>query len=172
MPVTYLVARILHIVAGTCWAGGAMLIAWFLGPAARATGPAGGAVMQRLTGPGRLNLYMSAGSLTTTVTGLYLYWPLSNHLDLGWMTSSSGIALTFGGAAGLAAFLIGLLVNARAADRMGSLGRDIQAAGGQPTPVQLAEFERLQHRLHRGGSAGAALLLVAVAGMAAAKYLF
>jgi len=172
MPVTYLIARVLHIVAGTLWAGASVLLIWFVEPAVRATGAAGGAFMQRLAGPGRLSAYMSTAALITSVTGLFLYWPVSGHLSLTWMATGFGAALTIGSLAGLAAFFVGMLVNAPASNRMGLLGREIQAAGGTPDAGQLAERARLLHRLHLGGTAGAVLLLVATAGMAVAKYLF
>jgi uncharacterized membrane protein len=44
-----LLARLLHIVATTLWAGAAILIAGFLMPAIRAAGPGGSAVMRQLT---------------------------------------------------------------------------------------------------------------------------
>lgn len=42
----FLLARFVHVVAGVAWAGALIFIGWFLLPAARATGPAGGAFVQ------------------------------------------------------------------------------------------------------------------------------
>lgn len=172
MPVTYLVLRVLHIVAGTLWTGAAVLLAWFVEPAVRAAGPAGGAVMQQLVGPRRLSVFMSVSSLVATVTGVWLYWPVSGHVDPAWLLSRSGLALTIGSAAGVAAFFIGMLINAPAAGRLGTIGAAIQASGTAPTAEQQAELARLRGRLEFGTHAGAIVLLVATLGMAAAKYLF
>lgn len=170
MPLTYLILRVLHIVSGTLWVGAAVFVAWMVEPAVHATGPAGGAFMQRLAGPGRLSLYMAASALVTTVTGLFLLWPVSGHLSAAWMTSAHGLSLGLGSLAGILAVILGVTVNSPTANRIGALGREIQAAGGAPTVEQRDTMSRLQHRLSLGGRAGAVLLLLSTIGMAAAKY--
>jgi len=163
---------VLHITAGTLWTGAAVLLAWFVEPAVRAAGPAGGAVMQQLVGPRRLSQFMATSSLVATVTGLWLYWPVSGHVDVAWIGTKSGMALTIGSAAGLVAFFVGMLVNAPAAARLGTLGEAMRSGGAAPTTEQVSEMERLRSRLEFGSIAGAVVLLVATIGMAATKYLF
>jgi hypothetical protein len=53
---------------------------------------------------------------------------------------------------------------------MAALGRAMQAAGGPPQLAQLAEMQALQARLRQVGVWNAVLLVVAVAGMAMARY--
>ena len=47
-----IVLRLLHIVLGVFWVGAVVFIAFLLFPSVRESGPAGGAVMQRLMGRG------------------------------------------------------------------------------------------------------------------------
>jgi hypothetical protein len=52
-----------------------------------------------------------------------------------------------------------------------AIGREVAASGGPPTPEQAAQLQLLQHRSHTAGRVIVPLLIVAVAAMAAARYL-
>ena len=84
------------------------------------------------------------------------------------MTTGIGVGWTIGGLAGIAAFLHGGLVTGRTSNRIAQLGQEIGAAGGPPTPVQLAEMGRLQAKMREAGIVSAVLLAIAVLGMTAA----
>ena len=52
-----------------------------------------------------------------------------------------------------------------------AIGREVAASGSPPTPEQAAQLQALQHRSHTAGRVVVPLLIVAVAAMAAARYL-
>jgi hypothetical protein len=76
-----------------------------------------------------------------------------------------------GSALGVLALVLGHAVNAPTAKRLGALGAEMQAAGGLPSPDQLAEVTRLQQRLRTASVAVAILLSLTVVAMAAASAL-
>jgi uncharacterized membrane protein len=167
----YVLLRLVHIAAGVFWAGGAIFIALLLTPAVRAAGPDGGKVMQQLTLTAKMPLVMTVAAVLTTLSGLVLYWPASGGFNVDWVLSPAGMTLTLGGLAGLATLILGLTVQAPSSRRLAALAGEIRAAGGPPSKEHLAELHRLQARLGTGGMWVAALLAVAVVGMATFRYL-
>lgn len=168
MQALYLVLRLIHILTGVFWAGAAVAFAAFVEPSARAVGPSGGAVMQQLVRSG-FSKAMGLASLLNVFSGLWLYWLVSGRLHPAWITSSAGLSLTLGGLAGVAAAAHGFAVQARSAARLQALGAQVAAGGGPPSPEQLGEIQALQGRLRKGGQWSAALLILSVVGMAAAR---
>jgi uncharacterized membrane protein len=162
--------RLLHIVVGVFWVGAVAFIAFLLLPAVRETGPAGGAVMQRLMARG-VNLWLMAGAILTVLSGLALYWHDSaGFSSTAWLASGPGRTFGLGAVLAFIGVGIGMGVNSPAARRLGALMAGIQAAGRPPSPEETATIERLQDRLGKGGVAAAVLLLLAAAAMAAARY--
>ncbi len=74
-----------------------------------------------------------------------------------------------GGLLALIAGIVGVLVNAPTAGRLGALAGAMRA-GNPPTPEQLQEVQRLQARLDTAGRLTAVLLVLATAAMAVARY--
>ncbi len=162
--------RVLHIVLGAFWFGSIAFMHLFLGPAIRAAGPAGGAVMGQLTQARKLSLWlMTAGGLTI-LSGLGLYARDSGGFQMLWIQTPMGMTLTIGAALAIVAFLIGILVNAPAAKRLGA----IMAAQGQartpPSPEEVAEIAQLQARMGKGQLAAVILMTLATMAMAVARY--
>lgn len=165
-----LIMRVIHILSGVAWAGGAFMLAGFVTPAVQKSGPAGGQVMQRMAGPGRLSSFMTIVALLTTLSGLYLFDVRSNHFNMEWIGTPAGIALSIGALAGVAAFLHGGFVTGRLTSRAAKLGQEMAANQGPPPPEKLAEMAALQERLVRNGRISALLLLIAVGGMSLTGY--
>jgi hypothetical protein len=170
MSVYMVLLRLVHIGAGVFWAGAAVMVAAFIEPAVRASGPEGGRFMRRLVEQQRFSFFMSLAALLTALSGILLYWPVSGHLSLAWITSGPGLTLTIGSVAGLSAFAIGTAVNGPTARQIAAVGQEMQAAGGPPGPAQLETMRTLQARLRKAGVVDALLLAIAVAGMAIASY--
>ena len=126
--------------------------------------------MQRLVEQQRFSVFMSLAALFTALSGMLLYWPVSGHLSLDWITSGPGLTLTIGVVAGLVAFAMGFSVNGPTAKKISALGGEMQAAGGPPTPAQIGAMGALQERMRRAGVIEAIILAVAIAGMAMASY--
>ncbi len=160
-----IIMRLIHIISGVAWAGGAFMMAGFVEPAVRRTGADGGKVMQRMADPGKLPVYFAAASLLTFLSGLYLYDVHLRHTDSGWISSPAGIALTIGALAGLTATLHGAFATGPVAKKLSELGKEIAAGAGPPAPEQLAQLQSLQEKAKRHGRISSLLLLIAVGGM-------
>ena len=167
----FLIARFVHVVAGVAWAGALIFIPWFVLPAVRASGSAGGTFMQQIVRVQKLPMHLIGLMALTILSGLSLYWLDITALGAAWMRTGPGRTFSLGGAFAILAALLGLLVNAPTAGKLSALAASIHAAGAPPTPAQGAELGRLQTRLTRAGEGAAALILLAVACMGVARYI-
>jgi uncharacterized membrane protein len=170
MDLLMIILRIIHILFGIFWVGTTLFLVFFFDPTIKAAGPAGGAVMGQLT-LRRFTIVMGLSAFLTVAAGFVLYVKESGGFDFSWVTKPTGITLTIGSLAGILAFLLGFTVQMPAGTRMTALQKEIQAAGGQPTPSQLAEIGVLQKRLTNASRWGAALMVIAVLGMSIAREL-
>ncbi len=93
--------RIVHIVGGVFWAGGAFVMAWFIEPAVRAAGDDGRRFMQRLGATGTFTRTMAAAAGATVLAGLWVerWWlvtpTFSDTVQFG--LSEVGMAAAFAG---------------------------------------------------------------------------
>jgi len=163
--------RLIHIVGGVFWVGSVMMTTAFLFPTVRAMGAQGGRVMQELTGRRRLPVYMNVAAGLTMLSGLVMYGRLAAATNGGWAGTRVGITLGIGALATILAAIVGGAVVGRIGRTLGKLGESVQAAGGPPSPEQAAQMEALQQRMGRALRVVAALLVIAVACMAVARYL-
>jgi uncharacterized membrane protein len=166
----FILARFVHVVCGVAWAGAVIFIAWILLPAIRATGPTGGAVMQRLVRVQRLPVYLMVMAILTILSGLSLFWMDMTAFGKVWMHTGPGRTFSAGAAIAILTAIFGMVVNTPAAKKMDVLMSSIQAAGAPPSPEQAAEMARLQNRLYRATQATAVLLLLVVICMGVARY--
>jgi hypothetical protein len=127
--------------------------------------------MQHLVKNARLPAAMGITSLLTTVAGLLLYWRVSGGFSAQWIQSTSGLVLSIGALAGVLAFLVGAFAISPTAGQMGRLGDEIAARQEPPTPELGASMHRLQAKIERLSRFEAVLMLVALVGMAGARYL-
>jgi hypothetical protein len=74
--------------------------------------------------------------------------------------------------AGIVAWFHGTLVIRRLNEQLGQLGQSIQNAEGPPSPETLDKMKQLQEKLFQQGGYAAILMSIAVAGMAAAEYIW
>lgn len=170
MVALIIVLRIVHIFAGIFWAGVALLNAFILQPGVERMGPEGGPFMQTFMRATNLSRYVSTAALLTTAAGVIL-WIIRVAPGPAWLTTGIGLGFTLGGLAGVIAWAHGSLVTGRTAARIGALGAEIRAAGGPPTPAQLAEMQALGAKMRESARVSAVLLLITVLGMSAARYL-
>jgi uncharacterized membrane protein len=164
-----IILRVLHIGAGVFWVGAAFVLFVFIQPSAKELGQPGQAFMGHLATRKRLPLVVLVSGIVTVLAGLLLYWEASDGFDASWISTGPGIGFTVGGAAAIIAVVLGLIVTKPAIDRMGALGQAI--AGGQPTPEQASELQRLQAKTVLVGRISLVLLALAVVAMATARYL-
>ncbi|MEO7457167.1 MAG: hypothetical protein ABIY52_12965 [Gemmatimonadaceae bacterium] len=161
--------RLIHIVVGMFWVGGAVFIAWFLVPAIRGAGPAGGAVIGQLQ-ERKMSMYIMFFAIFTILSGLGLYWNDSAGFGSAWRNSGPGRTFGLGAAFAIVTMILGMTVNSPTAKKLGELGASMKAAGGPPNAEQQAEMLRLQMRLGKAGFAAAVLLTCAAAAMSVARY--
>lgn len=169
---TYMVVlRVVHILAGVFWVGAALTTLLFIQPTARELGPAAGPFMMHLAGRKRLIDYVLSAAGLTVLAGLLMYWRVSGGLDPDWVASAPGISLTIGALCAIAALAIGGSIVRPGIMATLAIGREVAASGGAPTPEQAAQMQAIQRRSIGAGKAIVPLLIVAVIGMAAARYL-
>lgn len=163
-----LLLRIVHIFGAVFWAGSVFALAGFVSPAAAQAGPEGGKVMQRLALGTQFIVVLSTAAGLTVLSGLLLYWRASGGLRGDWMTTGTGIMFTLGGLAGLVALFVGVS-SGRTTRNLAQLGASLE---GPPTAEQAAEFQALQSRAATLTTIAAILLVIALIGMATARYVF
>jgi hypothetical protein len=166
----FLLARFVHVVAGVAWAGALIFIGWFLTPAIRASGPAGGALMQQLVRVQRLPVYLMTLMALTILSGLSLFWLDISAFGQAWMHTGAGRTFSAGGALAILVAIFGMAVNVPASKKLGAIMASIHESGSQPSAEQAAEVGRLQNRLYRAGQVAAVLILLAVICMGVARY--
>ena len=165
-----IILRLIHILAGVFWVGSVFLIAGFVLPTVRSTGPEGGRFMQELMGGRRLPVFLGLAGALTVLSGLTMYARLAAGTHGAWAHSGPGIGYGVGGLAAILGGVAGGMISGRAARRMAMIGQEA-AARGNLTTEERAEMGRLQERTALGSRVTAGLLAVAVAAMGIARYL-
>jgi uncharacterized membrane protein len=162
--------RVVHVLGGVFWAGALLFVVFFLEPAVRAAGPDGARVMQGLQKRHYLEV-VPAVAVLTLLSGLFLDWRDFGRLYPGPGASGVELALGIGGLAALVALALGLAVLRPSALRMGALGAELAQSAPERREGLGAEMGRLRDRMRQSGRWVAALLGIAVVGMAIARYL-
>jgi len=162
------VIRVIHVLLAVFWAGGMFFFVLFLEPSIRSLGPDGGKVMQALQQRSFLGVMLIVGAITL-LTGFFVFWRLSAGFSGAMMRSAYAHSLLLGAAAGVVTLAIGFFVTRPSLARMGALAAGGQ--GGPPSPEAARELDRLRARLRLAARTAAALLLLSVIAMAAARYL-
>lgn len=165
MNAELVVMRILHILPGVLWVGGASLMAWVIEPGLRAAGPAvQGPAMKALAKP--LTKFLVVAATLTIIMGFGLIVRTPGRGFDQLFTNGWGVTIGAGMVLGIAAGGIG--------STAGSELKKIEALSAQitgaPTPAQAAEREGHQAVLRRNSRIASVLGLIAVALMAAARY--
>ena len=166
-----IVLRLFHIVGGALWFGSAFLFAGFIGPAAAETAPASGVLMSAVVKKRRVAEVIKWLAITTVVAGwaIWLKLGLAAGVDV-WVTSTYGLVLTIGGVLATAAAYFGITGIGNNVEKLVAIGDEVAASGGPPMPEQGAEMARLGAEIQRHSKIDLALLFLAVAAMATARY--
>lgn len=163
--------RLIHILGGVFWVGTVFVIAWFLIPSNRATGQAGIVVMQEVMVRRKLSIYLMIAMGLTILSGLAMYARMMMTTHGAWGSTMMAKVIGFGALCGIVGGAIGGSVSKAAGLKMAAIGNAIQASGQPPTAAQTAEIEALQDKMQKVMGYVAALLVIAVAAMASARYL-
>ncbi len=163
--------RLVHIFAGIVWVGFAWFITFMLRPAVQALGKEEQAFMRGLMKHSPVVSVMPLASLLTVVSGLLLYYRISDHFNSDWMSSTAGVVLSIGSAAGIVEFVFGGVVIGPTMEKISKLADALESQGQPPSQDQLAQLRGLQTRMRWADPASLVMTTVAVIGMAAARYM-
>jgi hypothetical protein len=166
-----LVLRLFHIVAGALWFGSAFLFTGFVGPAAAETAPASGVVMSAVVKKRRVAEVIKWLAITTVIAGWAMWFKFAGDAGFTeWATSTYGLVLGIGGVLATVAAYTGITGIGNNVEKLVSIGDEVAASGGPPTPEQGAEMARLGAEIKKHGQIDIVLLFLAVAAMATAQY--
>jgi uncharacterized membrane protein len=169
-PTLTIVLRLIHILAGIFWVGAIFVIAGFLLPTARSSGPEGGRFMQQLMLRRRLSVFLGIAMLLTVLSGLTMYARVAAATHGAWASTPPGIGYGVGGLAAILAAIMGGAISGPAARRLAAIGQQASQGGGLSAEQQ-TEMMRLQAQATLGSRITAGLLVAAAAAMAVARYL-
>ncbi len=158
--------RLIHILGGIFWVGGAVLLFFFITPAIGASGEAGQKFIGQLMGRTRLVSIMSAAAGANVLAGAFLYWIDSDGFTSAWLRSGPGIGFGLGAVFALIGFAVGLMVGG-ANRQMAALGAQVK---GQPTPEQASQMAAIRSRLATLGPINTWSLIIAALFMATSRY--
>ena len=168
----FIVFRIVHIGAGIVWVGSVFFLVVFVQPTVAAIAPAGAPFMSELLGARRLVDRILVIASVTIAAGVILY--LRDMNDAGGfgdlLGTNSGVALTVGGVAGVAAYLVGLFGTRPNVQRLLAIGREIASSDGPPAPDLAAKVPPLQDLIRTLARISLGLLGITVVAMATARY--
>lgn len=159
--------RLLHVLAGVFWVGSVFFLNLYALPAIQTAGADGPRFMGLLMHGGRVQRALIHAGIVTIVSGLLIYGRFVMETEGVWARSTAAMGYGVGAIAAIAAFLIGITINAPAARRLQAIG----AAAGGVTAEQQAEVGRIRARVATASRITLVLLLVAVISMAISRYL-
>jgi len=162
-----LVLRLIHIIGGIFWVGGALLMNFFVAPTLRATGDAGKQFAGHLMGKTSFTAIMTGSAYATVIAGFWLYGIDSQWFTSAWQSSSAGTGFGIGALFALVGVVSGVM-NGNNNRKMAQIGAQIQ---GKPTPEQAAKLGAIQKQQGWVIPVNTYSLILAVFFMAIARYL-
>jgi uncharacterized membrane protein len=169
MDLPQIVLRVIHIGAAIMWVGSSAFLHFFIEPTVNELGPQGGSFMKHMVEKRKVPVVIAISAALTVAAGIILYLRDSDGLNVDWITTAPGLALTIGGISAILAFVLGVGFVRPRVIRLGELGGAM--ASGQPTQQQVQEMGTLQGKLHAMSVVNLVLLSIAVIAMASARYL-
>lgn len=167
MNILLLVLRLLHILGGVIWVGGALAVNFFIGRTIGATGDAGKQFAGHLMGKTRFTQVLTYSAMTSVTAGFILYGIDSNWFTSAWQSSGPGIGFGLGALFALIGLVTGIK-NGNNNRAMGQLGAQIQ---GKPTAEQAAKLGAIQKQQAWIVPVNSYSLLLALMFMAVSRYL-
>ena len=172
MDPLFIVLRLVHVIAGVLWVGGAIFVFRHVEPTAKALGPQAGPFMTRLVETQKIGTYFMIVSGLTVLAGTWLFWIDSAGDPMGWIArDGTGMAFGIGGLAAWIAFILGGVAVKPAVEELSAAGAAMRDAGGPPGPELVSRMEAAQARVGTLGLIDFILLAIAVVAMAIARYL-
>ena len=168
MDILRIVLRLIHIFAGVFWVGGVWMLTTYIGSTARALGKDAAPFMQHFTLRSGFQRAISIAAGLSLLSGLSLYW--ENFGNAIVINTGRGLALTFGGAAGIVAFFIGIFVIGRTTNKIRTLADSMAASGGPPSKDNLGMMQTMQEKVASAGALTAVFMVLALIGMTLSEH--
>ncbi len=166
---TIVLLRLIHILFGVFWVGTAIFANFILFPALKGDPATMGKVAGVLTQRG-MHKWMGIAAVLTLLSGFGLVWVMSNG-DIGAYSRGVGRVFTMAGGMGTLAFLLGLIFARPAGIKAGEIGAALTAATDPAEKARLqGEMAAIQKKTAFITMTVVTLLLLALAGMAVARY--
>lgn len=169
MAAEILILRLIHILGGIFWLGGAVLMSFFLMPALASAGEAAGQVMAGLQRR-RLMTAMPVAAGLTLLSGIRLMWIGSAAMNGAYFESPTGRTFAIGGILAILAFTVGMFFARPAMMRAGRIAAGLAQADPAARAGLMADAGRLRQRGARANLFAVILLIGAAAAMAVARY--
>lgn len=170
MTAELLILRLIHVVGGVVWVGGATYIAFALAPAIGAAGPAGAPVMANVART-KLFIWLPTIAVLTMLAGVRLMQLTSHSMSSAYFASGPGQGYSAGAVCGLIGFCVEMLI-ARPSMRKAGMLMASKATAPESSHAGIdAQVATLRVRGAQAGVVSSVLLLLATAAMAVARYL-
>lgn len=170
MGATTIVLRLIHVFTGVFWAGTVFLLARFLLPSVRASGPAGDKVVQQLF-LRKIGVAIPASAVLAVLSGMTMYWRNNAASSGAWAASRPGAVYGVGGAAALVALVLGAAIIGPSLEKVVKIQLAAEAASRALTADETATIGMLKARSGKMTGIAAMLLAITVAAMAIGRYM-
>ena len=171
MSAEIIILRLIHILTGVFWVGGMALMALFIMPALAGSGPAAGPVMSALNQK-KFPVVMPVVALLTIFSGIRLLMIDSASFAGGYFQSAVGRTFSMAGGLAILAFLFGMAIVRPT--MMKAVGISEQLAGAPDEAARsrlMTDMTALRSRAALGNMIVLVLLILALTGMAVARYM-
>jgi uncharacterized membrane protein len=169
MDILQILLRIVHVLSSITWMGFGAFTVFILAPAMRSAAVDGSRAWGRILNSSAYPLVMAATPILAMLSGLWLYWEVSDGFYDEYMGSTSGIILSTGVLAGIAAVGHGAGTLGRTTGKLKNLTAVTQN-GGELDDKQLADFEEMEAYVQKHAYISLGLMTVALITMVTHPY--
>jgi uncharacterized membrane protein len=163
-----IILRLLHLIFGTIWVGGAFYYNFILLPKLRQVdGRTQRSVIKAVTQTMAPLLGISA--LITILSGGVMIAQLRSEHGTNFLNTGWGISMMVGLFTSILTVVLVFAVEAPTGNQVNKLGASIE--GRAPSPAESQELQRLSNRVVFIGRLGTALLFIALVSMAVARFI-
>ncbi len=170
MTAEMLVLRLVHILSGIFWVGSGIFSSFFLMPVLGSVGPAAGPVFAGLARR-KLFTMLPLAAILTILSGFRLMQITSANFAPAYFALPMGKTFAWAGVAAIAAFVLGMAIARPAGMKAARLAGAMAGATTDAARADLASQLESARRISAiAGGISIALLILAAAGMAVARY--
>jgi hypothetical protein len=160
------ILRPAHVILGMLWFGYGTVSTWILFPAAAKMGAKGDSLLRSFYTYSRYGALVGMIAGLTTLIGIII-WPV--HMRLAGFTPTGEIIFGIGALFGVLAAAHGGAATGRAVAKFVEAGKAVEE-NADPTSEQLSAYEAAKKKMMTHANISAWITLVAVLGMAFARY--